>query len=89
VSGIDETGLLDMTLWQQHFEGPSWNKFLEEAAKRKQIQDAIRRATSTGSFWGSDEIAERLERQLGRPVRARPKGRPLKQPQANWKMGTW
>lgn len=89
VSGIDETLLLDMILWQQHFNGVAWIRFLEEAAKRKRLQDALRRATSTGSFWGSDETAELLERELGRPVRARPKGRPLKQPPANGKIGTW
>lgn len=74
VSGADASGLHDMILWQQQFDGHSWDLFLEEEAKRKQIQDAIRRATSTGSFWGPDEMAERLERELGRPVRARKKG---------------
>jgi putative transposase len=74
VCGDQDSDLHDMTLWRQHFDGPSWDKFLEEEVKRKQIQDAIRRATSTGSFWGPDTTAERLERELGRPVRPRKKG---------------
>ena len=73
VSGIDETGLLDMNLWRQHFDGSSWEKFLEAAKARKQLQNAIRSATSAGRFWGSDEVAKQLEDQLGRPIRRKPK----------------
>jgi len=82
VTGIDKTGLLDMSLRERHFDGASWERFLEAAASRREVQDSIRAATSAGRFWGSEETAERLERELGRPVGRRPRGRPTK------KMGT-
>lgn len=69
LSGLDKSGVLQMDLWQQHFDGTSWAKFLESARSRRQVVDSIRAATSAGRFWGSKEVARELERLLGRPVR--------------------
>lgn len=90
-SGSDHDRIVYLDLMRRYFgilELSLIGRFLEEAAKPKQIQDVIRRATATGNSWDSDEIAESLERQLGRSIRGRPKGRPFKLPQANRKMGT-
>jgi putative transposase len=75
VTGVDRSGLLDMHLWQKHFDGATWKQFLEDALARKQILHRIRTATAVGRLFGSAEAAKRLEQQLGRLILPRKRGR--------------
>ncbi len=86
VTGVDETGMLDMSYWSRCFDGPSWQKYLEAAMARKRLHEEIRAATLSGRFWGPDEIAEQLELQCGRSIRRRPRGRPIRRLQKMVKM---
>jgi putative transposase len=75
VAGVDRTGLLDMHLWQKHFDGATWRQFLERALAQKTIQQRVRNATATGRLLGNVEVAKQLEQLLGRPILPRKKGR--------------
>jgi putative transposase len=76
-NATDPAGLLDMSLWRRVSTPAQWRSLLvrpdaEEMVKR------IRRATSTGRPLATDSTLDRLERRLGRRLRALPVGRPRK-----------
>ncbi len=76
VTGMDESGRLDMDRWRRAFSPAEWKSYLEQAtAELKPLQSEIRQATASGRFLGSEATARRLELELGRPVLPRKPGR--------------
>jgi putative transposase len=74
VTGVDETGLLNMDPWRARFDGERWRRFLEEGMKSEDGLDRIRLATRTGRPLGSDLFLERLEALTGRALRPKKRG---------------
>lgn len=74
VTGIDETGLLNMDLWRTRFDGNRWKRFLEEGMKSTGDLDRIRLATRTGRPLGGDDFVRRLEALTGRLLRPKKRG---------------
>jgi putative transposase len=75
VMGNDPSGLLDMGCWQKTFNEAGWKKYLEEMAAKDSVCAQIRRATASGRFLGSEATARQLERELGRALLPRKRGR--------------
>jgi len=75
VTGADRSGLLDMHLWQRHFNGATRKQYLEHALAQKLIQHRIRTATAVGRMFGSADAEKRLEQQLGRLILPQKRGR--------------
>jgi putative transposase len=78
VTGCDQSGLLDMNFWRIAFSEAEWKEYLEEMIAHKAIQAQIRRAVTRGYLLGSDATALRLERELGRQILPRKRGRKLR-----------
>lgn len=74
VTGIDETGLLNMDLWRARFDGESWKAFLLEGMKSDADLHRIRLATRTGRPLGGEVFVHRLEEQTGRTLRPKKRG---------------
>ena len=73
----DEPGLLDLRSWRKRGGGQDWR----ESLTRAQDEQAVRRlrlCTTRGRPLGSDSFVAKLERSLGRRLRALPEGRPRK-----------
>ena len=78
VTGVDETGMLDMELWGKYFNKTSWREFLLEGTDKAEEMGRIRRANKTGRPLGSDDFIRNLEEITGRrlfPKRRGPKSR--------------
>jgi hypothetical protein len=73
LTGEDQSGLLDMDLWRNHFDPRSWQEYLKQAASNIKANDRIRKATTAGRFCGPEEIAKKLEREFRRSVRGKSK----------------
>lgn len=69
-SGRDETGLLNMGLWEECFTPVSWAKFLRQKQQDKELKQRIRTATQTGRPLASEEAVRRLEVSFGRRLRS-------------------
>ncbi len=78
VTGMDESGLLDMNYWRRRFNEEEWKLYLGQVAQQKSIFSRIRRATATGRFLGDEATARRLEVELGRPLLPQKRGRKRK-----------
>lgn len=76
LSGTDETGLLDMQTWKEHFDPNTWAEFLRQKQGDKELCHQIRTATQTGRPFAAEGAVERLEARLGKRLRPRKKGRP-------------
>lgn len=74
VSGVDETGLLNMDLWKSRFDGSRWKEFLEEGLRASDEQDRIRMATRTGRPLGGEAFVRHLEALTGRSLRLQKPG---------------
>jgi len=75
ITGSDPTGLLDMNLWRKYFNGVSWKTFLEQALLDESTPQRIRKATYRGQPFASIEVIKKLEKEIGRPILPRKKGR--------------
>jgi putative transposase len=75
VTGHDSSGLLDMEIWRRIFTAEKWRDYLEREKKDGSIAAIIRRATMKGHFLGKDETALRLEKELGKQLLPRKRGR--------------
>ena len=69
-SGRDETGLLNMGLWEECFTPVSWAEFLRQKQQDKELKQRIRTATQTGRPLASEEAVRRLEVSFGRRLRS-------------------
>ena len=74
-TGADPAGLLDMAKWRNTWSPARWKTQLRRADDPASTA-ALRLCTSRGRPLGSDAFLSRLERRLGRRVRALPVGRP-------------
>ncbi len=74
VTGVDESGLLDMKPWWKRFDPEKWKSFLEEGLNDPWNNDYIRRATRTGHPLGSKEFILRLEMITGRRLQRQKPG---------------
>ncbi len=70
--------LLDLTWWRQRFRPAQWKRMLQRP-EDAQIVGTLRSRTHTGRPLGSDSFVSKLERALGRRLRALPVGRPKKE----------
>ena len=77
VGGGDGTGLLDLSDWKREWRGDRWKVQLERPQDELEIA-RIRGNTHRGRPLASDSFLSRLERRLGRRLRALPVGRPTK-----------
>jgi len=76
--GVGEAdGLLDLRGWRAAWTAGEWRARLRRREDRETVL-AIRSSTHTGRPLGSDTFLSKLERALGRRVRALPIGRPTK-----------
>ena len=75
VGGADPSGLLDLGAWLREWPPGEWRKVLGEPVK-KPLLEAIRHSTMRGRPLGSDSFLSKVEKLLGRRVRALPEGRP-------------
>jgi putative transposase len=74
VTGIDESGLLDMDTWRSRFDCDRWRNYLEEGCNSDREYDQIRKATRTGRPMGTDDFIEQLEKLTGKALRPRKRG---------------
>ena len=79
-TGSDPTGLLDLTGWTDDYPDGCWRDILQTADLPGEVE-AMRFATNTGRPLGSDAFIAHLEAQTGRPLQAKPVGRPRKTPE--------
>lgn len=79
LSGCDPSGILDMKGWSAAFDGERWREFLEHFRANEPAIAAIRYATRTGYFLGHEETARRLEKEFGKQLLPRKRGRKLGQ----------
>jgi len=75
--GRDPSGLLDLASWQGDAAGLDWRAALTEPQDDAMIA-SLRQATSRGRPLGSDSFISKLEKLVGRRLRALPVGRPRK-----------
>jgi putative transposase len=76
VTGIDESGMINMDLWKSRMDANRWKKYLEEGIKLAEDVERIRSATRTGRPLGSEDFFQRLEVLTGRglqPKKREPK----------------
>ncbi|MCP4639511.1 MAG: transposase [bacterium] len=74
--GVDEgSPYLDVKAWRRRIPTAEWKGTLKEIAGDKAAQTAVQRNTRTGRPLGSDSFLSKIERKVGRRVRALPVGR--------------
>ena len=71
----DRSGLLDLKAWRAVWPETTWRQMLTEGLDDGPI-DTLRLCTSRGRPLGGESFLGRVERQIGRRVRALPRGRP-------------
>lgn len=71
----DESGVLDLGAWGRRYSTARWREMLREKMSDEEV-DLVRRYTHRGRPLGSDSFLSKVERLVGRRLRARPVGRP-------------
>jgi len=71
LTGVDETGLLDMGWWRSHFTPDSWADFLMQKMQDDALFHQIRTATQTGKPFASEEGLRQVELLLNRSLHRR------------------
>jgi len=69
--------VLDLAAWHKRVSADQWRRELDTGLEDELIE-TLRVRTQTGRPWGNDAFLNKLERRLGRRVRALPIGRPRK-----------
>jgi putative transposase len=69
--------LLDLAAWRREWRPDRWRKALQQP-EDETLSGLIRRSTHTGRPLATDGVLSKLERKLGRRLRALPVGRPRK-----------
>jgi putative transposase len=75
IVGRDPSGLLDMDAWRTDWSPAEWRRLLKSGLDQRSVE-TIRRHTARGRPLGSDGFLAKVERLVGRRVRALPVGRP-------------
>ena len=76
VTGRDETGLIDLNAWLTDWPPKEWRRMLRTGID-EDLLGVLRRCTMRGRPFGSDRFVSKMEKLLGRRVRANPVGRPV------------
>lgn len=71
LTGVDETGLLEMEWWRSHFTPDSWADFLQRKLHDSALLRRIRTATQTGRPFASEEGFRQIELFLDRSLQPR------------------
>ena len=74
VTGIDETGLLNMDLWKNRFNGSQWIDFLKDGMRLSGEIELIRLSARTGRPLGSESFIKNLEKITGRSLLPKKRG---------------
>jgi putative transposase len=75
LSGLDESGVLDMDWWREQCRGEDWAR--ELAVEETEATSALRRCTYAGRPFGSESLVRDMSQRFGRCWR---RGRPKKEP---------
>ena len=75
--GPDDTGLLDLEAWTAEWDASRWQEQLRQP-EDELLTRQLRRRTHTGRPLATDTWLSKVERRLGRRLRADPLGRPKK-----------
>ncbi len=75
VTGVDDTGVLDMSEWRRKRHRDDWANHLS-LRQDEQTMTGIRMGLRTGRPLGSDRFVSKIETLVGRRLRAAPVGRP-------------
>jgi len=75
--GDDESGLLDLRWWSEHWRAKQWEAELREPQSDEAVA-RLRVGLRTGRPLGTDRFISKLESLVGRRLRALPRGRPKK-----------
>ena len=75
VGGKDASGVLNVEAWSKDFSPKRWRKMLTQSLRESDM-DRLRLHTRRGRPLGSDSFVSKIEKLLGRRVRALPTGRP-------------
>ena len=73
---------LDLTEWRNCYNGDRWREALRVGVEEEAWEERIREATRRGLLLGSNRFVEGLSKAAGRDLKARPPGRPRKEPEA-------
>jgi len=80
LSGVDETGILDMEWWRREDRGEEWDQVLGE--EELEASSALRRCTYAGRPFGNERFVSEMSQRFGRHWE---RGRPKKEPTpASW-----
>lgn len=71
LTGIDDSGLLDMSEWRKHFTPETWSQYLKKKQQEAEFLHRIRMATRTGKPLAGPEEIEQIEYLLGRQILSR------------------
>jgi putative transposase len=71
LTGVDETGLLDMKWWRCHFTPESWADYLQKKLHDDKLLHRIRTATQTGRPFASKKGLRQIELLLNRSLQSR------------------
>jgi len=74
--GDDPSGMLHQSEWLADMTPAAWKETLSNISENESTLDSIRTHTRTGQPLGSETFLSRLETDIGRPMRPRPRGRP-------------
>jgi putative transposase len=74
ITGMDETGMLNMELWSKYFDKIRWREFLLEGLGKADEIDRIRLANRTGRPLGSEDFIQHLQKITGRPLFPKKRG---------------
>ena len=79
LSGVDETGILDMEWWRREGRGADWDQVLGQ--EELEATSALRRCTYAGRPFGNESFVSEMSQRFGRyGERGRPKKRPVPNP---------
>ena len=66
--------------WLRDFDAPTWRQFLSQRTRDSEFGPILRQATQTGRPMAPDSAINRLEEELGRPLRPAKRGRKKLEP---------
>lgn len=76
VRGVDDSGLLDLTLWSSYYTPERWMDVLRLGIREEAWQARFREATRRGLPLGPEMYVKALSERYGRDLSMRPVGRP-------------
>ena len=74
VTGVDDTGMLNMELWGKYFDKIRWKEFLLEGLNKTDEIDLIRVANRTGRPLGREDFIRSPEKMTGRALFPKKRG---------------